>query len=93
MNQIVNDMDEIKGFSEDAYQVAEATIIRDALSVYIMKTARENPNHDDPDYKTLMAYLALVYKKYQQLAATPCKVDESGRLVIRPNLRTDFDLN
>ena len=85
-------MEEIDGFSEEAYQIAEAVVIRNALSDYIVKTASTNANHEQPEYKTTIQFLSMIYKKYQRIAATPVTI-ENRKFVIRRDIRRDFDLN
>jgi len=86
-------MDTIEGFSQEAYQVAEAVVIRSALSDYIVKIAKGNPDHELPEYKMTIQFLTMLYKKYNKLASTQVELDASGRYVVKRDLRGRFDLN
>lgn len=86
-------MDTIEGFSQEAYQVAEAVVIRSALSDYIVKIAKGNPDHELPEYKLTMQFLTGIYKKYNRLASTRIELDASGRYVVKRDIRMRTDLN
>ena len=77
----------------ELYRIAEAVVLRDAMSDYIVKTAKTVTDHSNPDYLNAMAFLSHVFKKYQRIASTKVMTDEMGRITVRRDLRTDFDLN
>ena len=86
-------MNEVKGFSDDAYQVAEALMIRNALSLYLTHTARTFKDHEAEEYKMMMQFLTGIYKKYNRLASTRIELDASGRYVVKRDIRMRTDLN
>ncbi len=80
-------------FSGPVFEICEAVIIRDSVGLFINKTAAEHKNHNDPDYLAAMTFLSHVYKKFARIAATPVELDHSGRMIIKKDLRKNFDLN
>ena len=77
----------------ELYRIAEAVVLRDAMRDYIVKTAKTVTDHSNPDYLNAMAFLSHVFKKYQRIASTKVMTDALGRIMVRPNLRTDFNNN
>jgi hypothetical protein len=86
-------MSELNEFAGPVYEVCEAVLIRDALSLFINKTATTYKNRNDPDYLAAMTFYGHVYKKFARIAATPVELDHSGRMIIKKDLRKNFDLN
>ena len=86
-------MSESNEFSGPIYEICEAAIIRDSVGLFINKTAAQYKNHNDPDYLAAMTFLSHVYKKFARMAATPVELDHSGRMVIKKDIRKNFDLN
>lgn len=86
-------MSESNEFSGPVYEVCEAVIVRDAVGLFINKTAAQFKNHKDTDYLAAMTFLSHVYKKFARIAATPVELDHSGRMIIKKDLRKNFDLN
>ena len=77
----------------ELYRIAEAVVLRDAMSDYIVKTAKTVTDHSNPDYLNAIAFLSHVFKKYQRIASTKVMTDEMGRITVRRDIRRDFDLN
>jgi len=74
----------------EVLKIAESLIIRDSLGLYMAKL-REHEGH--PNFQVTMAFVASLYKRYSKIAATKCQTDALGRITVRRNLRSDFDLN
>ena len=75
----------------ELYRIAEAVIVRDSLTLFMNKLTEQHKGH--PDYGATMKLCVLIYKKYSKIAATKCQTDALGRITVRRNLRSDFDLN
>lgn len=86
-------MNQLNEFSGPVYDVCEAVLVRDAISLFINKTVTTYKNHNDPDYLAALSFLNHVYKKFARIAATPVVLDNSGRMVIKKDIRKNFDLN
>lgn len=86
-------MSESNEFSGPVYEVCEAIIVRDAVGLFINKTAAQYRNHNDPDFVATMRFIGSIYKKYARIAATPVELDHSGRIVIKKDIRQNFGLN
>jgi DNA-binding transcriptional regulator/RsmH inhibitor MraZ len=74
----------------EVLKIAEALILRDSLGLYMAKL-REHEGH--PNFQVTMQFVVILYKRYAKIAATKCQTDEAGRITVRRNLRSDFDLN
>ena len=77
----------------ELYRIAEAVVLRDAMSDYIVKTAKTVTDHSNPDYLNAMAFLSHVFKKYQRIAGQKVETDAMGHIVIRRDIRRNFDQN
>ena len=77
----------------ELYRIAEAVVLRAAMSDYIVKTAKTVTDHSNPDYLNAMAFLSHVFKKYQRIASTKVMTDAMGHIVIRRDIRRNFDQN
>ena len=75
----------------ELYRIAEAAIVRDSLTLFMNKLTEQHKGH--PDYGATMELCRLIYKRYAKIAATKCQTDAMGRITVRPNLRSDLDLN
>ena len=76
--------------NNELYQVLEAVVLRDSLSLYMNKLSEHRAH---PDFEATMRFCASLYKRYAKIAATKCQTDALGRITVRPNLRTDFNNN
>jgi len=74
----------------EVLKIAEALILRDSLGLFMAKLQEYK---GQPNYEQTMAFVGALYKKYSKIAATKCQTDAMGRITVRPNLRSDFDLN
>lgn len=75
----------------DLIGILEAVIIKDSLNLYMTRLAEQHKGH--PDFEATMRFCASLYKRYAKIAATKCQTDAAGRITVRRNLRSDFDLN
>ncbi len=75
----------------ELYRIAEAVIVRDSLTLFMNKLTEQHKGH--PDYAATMALCGQIYRKYAKVASTKCETDAMGRITVRRNLRSDFDLN
>ena len=74
----------------ELFEIASAVVVRDSLSLYMAKL-RENEGH--PNFQVTMQFVASLYKKYSKIASRKVMIDEGGNMVVRPNIRTDFNAN
>ena len=77
----------------EIYVICEAVAVRNAMSEYMAKIAKEYSQHDTPDYLATMRFLGHVHRKFAKVAAQRVTTDEMGHITIIRNMRTDFDLN
>ena len=75
----------------ELFEIVSAVIVRDSLTLFMNKLTEQHKGH--PDYGATMKLCVLIYKKYSKIAATKCQTDALGRITVRRNLRSDFDLN
>ena len=76
--------------NNELYQILEAVVLRDSLSLYMNKLSEHRAH---PDFEATMRFCASLYKRYAKIAATKCQTDAAGNISVRPNLRTDFNNN
>ena len=74
----------------EVLKIAEALILRDSLQLYLGKLQEYK---GQPNSEQTMAFVGALYKKYAKIASTKCQTDAMGRITVRRNLRSDFDLN
>ena len=77
----------------EIYMICEAVAVRNAMSEYMAKIAKEYSQHDTPDYQATMRFLGHIYRKFAKVADQKVTTDEMGRITVRRNLRSDFDQN
>ena len=76
--------------NNELYQILEAVVLRDSLSLYMNKLSEHRAH---PDFEATMQFVVILYKKYSRIASQRVTKDDVGNYVIRRNMRTDFDLN
>ena len=76
--------------NNELYQILEAVVLRDSLSLYMNKLSEHRAH---PNFQVTMAFVASLYKRYAKIASTKVQTDAMGRITVRRNLRSDFDLN
>ena len=74
----------------ELFEIASAVIVRDSLGLYMAKL-REHEGH--PNFQVTMAFCVGLYKRYAKIASTKVMTDAMGRITVRRNLRSNFDLN
>ncbi len=77
--------------NNELFEIASAVIILNSLTLFMNKLTEQHKGH--PDYAATMALCGQIYKRYAKIAATKCQTDALGRITVRRNLRSDFDLN
>lgn len=75
----------------ELFEIASAVIIRDSLTLFMNKLTEQHKSH--PDYAATMTFCGQIYKKFAKIAAQKVETDEMGHIVIRRDIRTDFNNN
>ena len=75
----------------ELFEIVSAVIVRDSLTLFMNKLTEQHKEH--PNYQATMKLCGLIFEKYSKIAATKCQTDALGRITVRRNLRSDFDLN
>ena len=76
--------------NNELYQILEAVVLRDSLSLYMNKLSEHRAH---PDFEATMRFCGQIYKKYSRIASQQVVKDQIGHYTLRRNMRTDFDLN
>jgi len=77
--------------NNELFEIASAVIILNSLTLFMNKLTEQHKGH--PDYAATMALCGQIYRKYAKVASTKCETDAMGHIVIRRNVRRDFDAN
>ena len=75
----------------ELYRIAEAVIVRDSLTLFMNKLAEQHKGH--PDYQATMTLCGHVYRKFAKIAGQKVETDAMGHIVIRRDIRRNFDQN
>ena len=75
----------------ELYRIAEAVIVRDSLTLLMNKLTEQHKEH--PDYQATMTLCGHVYRKFAKIAGQKVETDAMGHIVIRRDIRRNFDQN
>jgi hypothetical protein len=75
----------------ELYRIAEAVIVRDSLTLFMNKLTEQHKEH--PDYQATMTLCGHVYRKFAKIAGQKVETDAMGHIVIRRDIRRNFDQN
>ena len=75
----------------ELYRIAEAVIVRDSLTLFMNKLKEQHKEH--PNYQATMTLCGHVYRKFAKIAGQKVETDAMGHIVIRRDIRSDFDQN
>ncbi len=75
----------------ELYRIAEAIIVRDSLTLFMNKLTEQHKEH--PDYQATMTLCGHVYRKFAKIAGQKVETDAMGHIVIRRDIRRNFDQN
>ena len=77
--------------NNELYQILEAVVLRDSLSLYMNKLTEQHKEH--PNYQATMTLCGHVYRKFAKIAGQKVETDAMGHIVIRRDIRRNFDQN
>ena len=75
----------------ELYRIAEVVIVRDSLTLFMNKLTEQHKEH--PNYQATMTLCGHVYRKFAKIAGQKVETDAMGHIVIRRDIRSDFDQN
>ena len=75
----------------ELYRIAEAVIVRDSLTLFMNKLTEQHKEH--PNYQATMTLCGHVYRKFAKIAGQKVETDAMGHIVIRRDIRRNFDQN
>lgn len=77
--------------NNELMQIIEAVVIRDSVALYMNKVTEQHKAH--PDYQATMTLCGHVYRKFAKIAGQKVETDAMGHIVIRRDIRRNFDQN